>query len=77
MWHPFCNVYDLDTEDNPVENGYIDHVCKCGSTNVNIMSVVENKITTKDGITIPTADITYICNDCGYAELDKNYLYKY
>lgn len=49
--------------------------CKCGSENVDIMSVVE-KIIISDNKKIPTVDITYVCTDCGITENKNEYLYK-
>lgn len=53
----------------------IKNICKCGSENVEIMSVVET-ISECDGLKIPGVNITYICNDCGYSEKDHQHLYK-
>lgn len=50
-------------------------VCDCGSENVSIMSVEEG-IVKCDNKIISTADITYICNDCGKMETKSEYLYK-
>ena len=49
--------------------------CKCGSENVDIMSVVERTIVTDDK-KIPTVDINYICTDCGNTENKNEFLYK-
>lgn len=53
----------------------IKHICKCGSENVEIMSVVET-IDEIAGLKLSGVNITYICNDCGYSEKEHNHLYK-
>lgn len=54
----------------------IKHICcKCGSDNIDVMSVRE-KVLEEEGKQAVTADITYICADCGNAETENHHLYK-
>lgn len=47
----------------------IKHICKCGSNNVSIMSIIKDD---KNN----SVEIVYVCNNCGNAESEKHYLYK-
>lgn len=57
------------------ENNAINHVCKCGSLNTDILSVSE-EIIENDGKKISVVEIKYICNDCGNVQINTEYLYK-
>lgn len=57
------------SKENPIK-----HICKCGSTNVDVMSIVEGYKEDKK-TKISVAKINYICNDCGAGQTDTHYLY--